>query len=90
MALEAVGSSLTTHPNVLGRSQVGKARDFDSRIRRFESSRPSQFLYSFLLQKTFAGVAELADAPDLGSGEISCVGSSPSARTNSIYFFKGH
>ena len=28
--------------NSLGRSQVGKARDFDSRIRWFESSRPSQ------------------------------------------------
>ena len=26
----------------LGRRQVGKARDFDSRIRRFESCRPSQ------------------------------------------------
>ena len=26
----------------LGRSQVGKARDFDSRMRWFESSRPSQ------------------------------------------------
>jgi hypothetical protein len=27
---------------ILGRRQVGKARDFDSRIRRFESCRPSQ------------------------------------------------
>src|SRR5512143_1704113 len=26
----------------VGRRQVGKARDFDSRIRRFESCRPSQ------------------------------------------------
>jgi hypothetical protein len=33
----------------LGRSQVGKARDFDSRMRWFESSRPSQFYY-FLLK----------------------------------------
>ena|GEM_PF-5968264 len=29
--------------HTLGRSQVGKARDFDSRIRRFESCRPSQY-----------------------------------------------
>jgi hypothetical protein len=29
----------------------------------------------------FAGVAELVDAPDLGSGDESCGGSSPSART---------
>ena len=28
-----------------------------------------------------AGVAELVDAPDLGSGDESCGGSSPSART---------
>ena len=28
-----------------------------------------------------AGVAELVDAPDLGSGGESCGGSSPSART---------
>ena len=28
---------------ILGRSQVGKARDFDSRMRWFESSRPSQY-----------------------------------------------
>jgi hypothetical protein len=47
VALEVVGSSPTTHPNFivrysLGCSQVGKARDFDSRIRRFESCHPSQ------------------------------------------------
>lgn len=29
--------------NTLGRSQAGKARDFDSRMRWFESSRPSQY-----------------------------------------------
>jgi hypothetical protein len=29
---------------LLGRSQVGKARDFDSRMRWFESSRPSHFV----------------------------------------------
>ena len=37
-----VGSIPTSHPIFLGRSQVGKARDFDSRMRWFESSRPSQ------------------------------------------------
>ena len=36
-----VGSIPTIHPIFLGRSQVGKARDFDSRMRWFESSRPS-------------------------------------------------
>lgn len=30
---------------LLGRSQVGKARDFDSRMRWFESSRPSHFCH---------------------------------------------
>ena len=40
-----VGSTPTSHPTlltVLGRSQVGKARDFDSLMRWFEPSRPSQ------------------------------------------------
>ena len=32
---------ITTIMSILGRRQVGKARDFDSRIRRFESYRPS-------------------------------------------------
>ena len=36
------GSNPSSHPIFLGRSQVGKARDFDSRMRWFESSRPSQ------------------------------------------------
>ena len=41
------GSIPSSHPIIirflsLGRSQVGKARDFDSRMRWFESSRPSQ------------------------------------------------
>ena len=40
-----------------GHSPSGKAQDFDSCIRWFESSWPS-----------LADVAELADAPDLGSG----------------------
>ena len=56
VALEIVGSSPITHPNcrplprsdlaspsVLGRSQAAKARDFDSRIRRFDPCRPSQY-----------------------------------------------
>ena len=30
-----------------------------------------------------AGMAELADAPDLGSGTARCAGSSPVTRTNS-------
>ena len=40
-----VGSIPTIHPTFfftfLGHSQVGKARDFDSRIRRFEPCHPS-------------------------------------------------
>ncbi len=43
-----VGSSPTQGAK-LGRSQVGKARDFDSRMRWFESSRPSH-LYDPLAQ----------------------------------------
>lgn len=43
MALEVAGSIPVGQPICsLGRSQVGKARDFDSRMRWFESSRPSQ------------------------------------------------
>ena len=34
-----------------------------------------------------AGVAELADAPDLGSGEATREGSSPFARTIKDFFF---
>ena len=36
-----------------------------------------------MIPKLFAGVAELADAPDLGSGINRCGGSSPFARTTS-------
>lgn len=32
-----------------------------------------------------AGVVELVDTPDLGSGDVSRGGSSPSARTNRLY-----
>ena len=59
---------------MLGRSQVGKARDFDSRMRRFESCRPSHF-------DCIAGVAELADALDLGSSAARRGSSSLFART---------
>ena len=38
------------------------------------------FAFGFL-GVALAGVAELVDAPDLGSGDESCGGSSPSART---------
>ena len=43
-----VGSIPTIHPTfffILGYSQVGKARDFDSRMRWFESSCPSQVIH---------------------------------------------
>jgi hypothetical protein len=40
-----------------------------------------------LLLKLFAGVAKLVDAPDLGSGALGRVGSSPITRTkNSQYY----
>ena len=46
MALEVVGSTPTTHPTnnlkPFGVSPSGKARDFDSRIRKFKSCHPSQ------------------------------------------------
>ena len=40
------GSNPVTHPNffILGCSQVGKAQDFDSCMRRFEPCHPSQIL----------------------------------------------
>ena len=39
------GSNPVTHPNffILGCSQVGKAQDFDSCMRRFEPCHPSQY-----------------------------------------------
>ena len=123
MALEVVGSNPTTHPIkvmsadiILGRSQDGKARDFDSRIRRFESCRPSHMTHSAgrapdspsecpafesdgspdkksedrmqgkrsLRQ---AGVAELADALDLGSSALWRGSSNLFVRTNSYLPF---
>lgn len=47
MALEVVGSNPTSHPTLnkqpyIGVSPSGKARDFDSLMRRFESCLPSQ------------------------------------------------
>lgn len=44
VALDVVGSNPTTHPTfpLVGVSPSGKARDFDSRIRRFKSCYPSQ------------------------------------------------
>lgn len=38
-------------------------------------------------QQLNAGVAELADAPDLGSGTVWCEGSSPFSRTISSHIF---
>ena len=92
VALDVVGSSPTTHPIgvppvSIGVSPSGKARDFDSRIRRFKSYHPchecdplaqpvehltfNQGVRSSNLRwitNKNATVAELADAPDLGSG----------------------
>ena len=57
---------------LMGRSQVGKATDFDSVMRRFESCRPSHLsktpisvIINLLIK--YAVVAELADALDSGS-----------------------
>ena len=52
MALEVVGSNPTIHPTKnIGVSPSGKARDFDSRIRRFEPCHPSQnFIFDSLAQ----------------------------------------
>ena len=83
-----MGSTPITHPNNKkpnGVSPSGKARDFDSRIRRFESFHPSQYgplaqsvehlTFNQVVPRSIRGwitkyaiVAELADAPDLGSG----------------------
>ena len=41
VALKVVGSIPITHPTFIGVSPSGKARDFDSRIRRFKSCHPS-------------------------------------------------
>ena len=53
MALEAESSNLSTHPTFfnIGVSPSGKARDFDSRIRRFKSCHPSQKRLIFCLPK---------------------------------------
>ena len=77
--------SLAGLPVIVGVSPSGKARDFDSRIRRFKSCYPSHYdpLAQSAEHLTFnqgvpssnlgwitnisAGVAELADALDLGS-----------------------
>ena len=47
--------------SIIGVSPSGKARDFDSLMRWFESSYPSLLEISII---EFAGVAELADALD--------------------------
>ena len=39
------------------------------------------FFKNFLINMQNAGVVELVDTPDLGSGGVSCGGSSPSVRT---------
>ena len=89
------GSNPLIHPiffiSLGGASPSGKARDFDSRIRRFKSCRPSHFFMPFSLwamgasggrgDEGLADVAELADASDLGSGTLQCAGSSPVIRT---------
>ena len=41
--------------------------------------------HHFFCLNEYAGVAELADAPDLGSGVVRRVGSSPSTRMK-VYF----
>ena len=93
----ALGGSIPLiHPiffiSLGGASPSGKARDFDSRIRRFKSCRPSHF---FMLKprqsrhrnaglkgiEAQADMAELADARDLGSRVERRVGSSPTVRT---------
>ena len=86
-------SHYSPHIKILdvGVSPSGKARDFDSRIRRFEPFHPSQkygplaqsvehLTFNQVVPRSIRGwitkhatVAELADAPDLGSG-ISDVG----------------
>ncbi len=48
---------------------------------------------AFIYLAQFAGMVELADTPDLGSGAFRCGGSNPSIRTNNglpavIFFFK--
>ncbi len=45
----------------------------------------SSSLYRRAHEITHAGVAELVDAPDLGSGIARCGGSSPFARTINIF-----
>ena len=52
----------------------------------------NKWYYNF---SRYAGVAELADAPDLGSGALRRGGSSPFSRTNYIctcrcFFFAGY
>ena len=87
MALEVVGSSPTTHPTFfccscrdVGVSPSGKARDFDSRIRKVRILPPQPFdpLAQLVEHLTFnqgawghhfgvCGCGGMADAADLGS-----------------------
>ena len=55
-------------------------------------SHPSATLYRIPLfsEGFIAGVAELADAPDLGSGTVTCAGSSPVSGTISLLFYSGN
>ena len=61
VALEVASSKLVARPIILsamlliGVSPSGKARDFDSRIRRFKSCHPSQTL------KSYGPLAQLAE-----------------------------
>ncbi len=60
VALEAASSKLVARPKfyikairLIGVSPSGKARDFDSRIRRFKSCHPSQTKKAVSRRKTF-------------------------------------
>ena len=50
-------------PYILGISQVGKAHDFDSCMRRFESCIPSQIIYAY-----YDSLAQLVEHLTLNQG----------------------
>ena len=51
-------------------------------MRKFVNFRRQTTLSQEIKVNKYAGVAELADAPDLGSGVNRCAGSSPVTRTS--------
>ena len=81
VAPDVASSNLVIRPRIEQNAlvaQLDRAVDFESKGRRFESYQA----HHFFKMAEYARVAELADAPDLGSGILGCGSSSLPSRTN--------